>query len=146
MNKKGQSFQKTVYTFIFFALVALGLLTSAFIIQDDNGAPEKLASNELFNSTAERLSLNFTESEGSGKLQQGLFNSEVPKPGFGSIVLFGIVSAGKTFTNIVYSFFDLVIRIPTIVLGIESAIVSAFLTLLIISLIIGVWIVYKLGG
>ena len=146
MNKKGRSFEKTFYIFIFFALVILGLLNSTFTIQTDNVATNKLADNELFSDTASRLSSNFTGSEDDSKIQQGIFSDETPKSGFGSIVLFGIVSAGKTFTDMTYGFFNLVIKIPMVVLGIESEIVSAFMTVLIVSLIIGVWIVYKLGG
>lgn len=146
MNKKGQSFQKTFYNFMLLAIVVLGLFSSAFILQDDNDAPNPIADNPLFNETAARLGSNLTGAKDSSAIQQGIFSDEKPKPGFGSIVLFGIVSAGKTFTGLTYDFFGIIFRVPMIVLGIDSQIVSAFVTILIVSLIIGIWIVYKLGG
>lgn len=146
MNNKGANFQQTFYSFILFLLVVLGLLNLTFHVQRDNNAVNPVSNNVLFNDTATRLSSNVTQSESSSKIQQGIFSDETPKPGFGSIVLFGIVSAGKTFTNMIYSYFALLFRIPIVVLGIDSAIVSVFITILIITLIIGVWIIYKIGG
>lgn len=146
MNKQGQAFQKTFYNFMLLALVVLGIFSFAFFVQSDNNAPTPLSDNALFNDTAARLRSNITGAEGSSKIQQRIFSDEKPKPGFGSIVLFGIVSAGKTFTGLIYDFIGLILRVPMIVLGIDSEIVSAFITILIVALIIGLWIVYKLGG
>ena len=146
MNKKGQSFQQTFYNFMLLAVVVLAMLSYTFIIQDDNDAAQPLAQNDLFNGTAARLGANLTNAENASQIQQGIFSDEKPQSGFGSIVLFGIVSAGKTFTTLVYDIFGAIFRVPMIVLGIDSQIVSTIISILIITLIIGVWIVYKLGG
>lgn len=147
MNKKGAiSFQDTFYNFMFLALCVLALFSFIFVLQRDNNAPQPISNNTLFSETATNLGSTLNNSESSSKIQQNIFNAEKPQQGFGSIVLFGIVSAGKTFTNMIYSFFDLILRIPMVVLGIDSKIVSAFITILVVTLIIGIWIVYKLGG
>lgn len=146
INKKGQAFQKTFYSFLFLALVVVGLLSFSFTLQEDNDAANPLSNHSLFNDTATSLKESISSSETSSKTQQTNFNEENPRSGFGSIVLFGIVSAGKTFTTMIYSFFTLIIKIPMIVLGIDSVIVSALVTIMAITIIIGVWIVYKLGG
>lgn len=146
MNKKGQAFQQTFYNFMLLALMLLAILSMIFTVQRDNNAPQPLANNSLFNETASRLGANLTNGQNSSQTQQSIFSAETPAPGFGSIVLFGIVSAGKTFTNMIYNIFDVILRIPMVVLGIDSEIVSALVSILVITLIIGIWIVYKLGG
>lgn len=146
MNKRGQSFQQTFYSFMLLAIVVLGMLSYTFIIQADNDAEQPLADNNLFNDTADRLGSNLTYAENASQVQQGIFSAEKPQSGFGSIVLFGIVSAGKTFTNLIYGIFGAIFRIPMLILGIDSKIVSTIISILVITLIIGVWIVYKLGG
>lgn len=146
MNNRGQSFQETFYNFMFLAIVVLGLLSFTFIIQGDNDAAQPLAENSLFNETATRLGNNLTNAENSSQIQQGIFSDENPRSGFGSIVLFGIVSAGKTFTSLIYDVFGAIFRLPMLILGIDSQIVSTIISILVITLIIGVWIVYKLGG
>lgn len=146
MNTRGKSFQDTFYSFMLLGLLVLALLSSSFIIQEDNDAPQPLASNPLFNQTATSLNESISSAEASGQIQQGIFSEEKPREGFGSIVLFGVVSAGKTFTNVTYDILGLTFRIPMVVLGINSEIVSAFISILVITIIIGLWIVYKLGG
>lgn len=146
MNNKGQGFQQTFYNFMLLAIVVLGMLSYTFIIQGSNDAEQPLSDNDLFNNTATRLGNNLTNAENASQIQQGIFSDENPRSGFGSIVLFGIVSAGKTFTSIVYDIFGVIFKLPMLVLGIDSQIVSTIIMILIITLIIGVWIVYKLGG
>lgn len=141
-----ESFQATFYKFIGLALLIVGLLSLTFILQDNNDVGNPISNNSLFNDTATSLKSSISSSEDSSKTQQENFNEENPRPGFGSIVLFGIVSAGKTFTNMVWNFFPLIFKIPMIILGIDSVIVSTFISILTITIIIGVWIVYKLGG
>ena len=42
--------------------------------------------------------------------------------------------------------FNTIIKLPVVFLGIDPIIVSILSTMLILTIIIGLWVVYKLGG
>lgn len=146
INKRGQTFQNTFYKFMFMALILVGLFSFAFTLQEDNSVGNPISNNSLFNNTANTLRDSISDAEDTGKTQQEAFNEEEPRSGFGSIVLFGIVSTGKTYGTMIYSLFGPALRIPMIVLGINSEIISAFVSILALAIIAGLWYLWKLGG
>lgn len=138
----GEIFNK----FAFSGLVILALFAFVIIVQIDNQAPQGLNNNSLFNNTYFALKENVSGFETTSAGQNTQFNEEVPTPGFGSIVLFGIVSVGKTFSNMIFVLFGLIIKLPVVILGIDPTITSMVFTWLVIAVILGVWATYKLGG
>jgi len=139
-------FQDIFGTFAFLGLLVLALFSVIIIVQRDNEASDPLINNELISGTYGSLNESMSSLEGSSSTQYGLFSKETPKPGFGAIVMFTIVSIGKTFGNIIFTVFTLIIKIPLIVLGIDQTIVAMIISFLTISVVIALWIVYKFGG
>lgn len=127
-------------------LVIFCLLSFIFFVQDDNNATDKLINNQLINQTYGNLSGNLDTMRDSSQSQLTLFQSENPTSGFGSILLFSIVSVGKTFINMVTGVFNITINLPVAVLGVDKAVVGVISAILVLSLIVGAWILYKLGG
>ena len=132
--------------FLLSAMLIMSIFSFIIITQSDNNAPDPLANNSIFNESASLLLNEINESTASANQQYNTFNSEEPKPGFGSIVLVGIVSVGKTFSQIITGFFTAILRLPLIILGIPESIYSLILTWLIIVAIVSAWLLYKLGG
>ncbi len=139
-------FEDIFGNFAFIGLVALALISVIFIVQGNNDASQPLSDNELVGDTYGNLSDTIGSLEGTGSTQYGLFSKEKPTPGFGAIVMFTIVSVGKTFGNVIFTIFTFLIKIPLIVLGIEQTIVAMIMSFLTISVIIALWVVYKFGG
>ena len=139
-------FEDLFGTFAFLGLMILALFSVIIIVQGDNEAPQPLAENELFGGTYGGLNETIGSLEGLSSTQYSLFTSEKPTPGFGAIVMYTIVSIGKTFGNIIFAIFTLTIKVPLIVLGIEQTIVAMIISFLTISVVIALWIVYKFGG
>ena len=140
-------FKNIVGKIIVASLIVLSLFSFVIVIQSDNGAVEELRNDPGFNDSVETLIEALDESTASAEEKYGVFNSEDPKAGFGSsIVLFGIVSVGKTFSNIVFGAFGALIKLPLTVLGIPANVYNLILTWLIIGIIVAVWLLYKLGG
>lgn len=139
-------FEEIFRNFAFLSLLILALISLIVIVQNQNDAPQPLGENALINSTYGNLNDTIGSLEGTSSTQYDTFNKEKPNPGFLSIVLFGIVTVGKTFGSIVFTVFTLVIKIPLIVLGIDQTIVSMIVSFLTISVIIGLWLIYKFGG
>jgi len=127
-------------------LVALALFSIVILVQGDNNASQPLINDALFNSSFGGLNDTIGALEGVSSTQYSTFSSEKPKTGFGSIVLFTIVSAGKTFSNVIFAIFTIVIKLPLVVLGIDPTITAMIVSLLTITVIISLWIVYKFGG
>ncbi len=139
-------FQELYGNFVMVGLMVLALFALVVTIQGQNDAAQPLIDDELFSSTYGNLSGTMRSLEGISTSRSEEFFTEKPAPGFASIVLLTIVSVGKTFGNLVFVMFTLIIKLPLIVLGIDQAITSMILSFLTISVIIALWIVYKFGG
>ena len=139
-------FEEMYGNFIMVGLMVLALFSLIIIVQNDNDATQPLVENELFNSTFINLTENLDSLEETSSSKYSLFSKEKPALGFASIVLFTIVNIGKTFANVMFIIFTLVIKLPLVVLGIDPTITSMIISLLTISVIIALWIVYKFGG
>ena len=100
----------------FLWLGAFVFFTLAFIItiQSDNGASQPLSDEPLVSEIYSELRSNITNSEDVSKTQYGIFSDEQPTPGIGSIVLFTIVGASKTFGNIIVATLLTLIKLPLI--------------------------------
>lgn len=132
--------------FMIVGLVIIGILAFSFVFQDQNNAPNKLIENNLINSTYNNLYSNLNEYGSTAQSTKTLFESENPTSGFGTILLFSIVSAGKVFNGMIVSVFNVIISLPVKLLGLDPVIVSVLAAILIIVIIVGLWSVYKLGG
>ena len=139
-------FEDIFGNFAFLGLMVLALFSVIIIVQGDNEASQPLADNELISSSYQSLNETIGGLEGTSSTQYGLFSKEKPTPGFGAIVMFTVVGIGKTFGNMIFTFFTIIIKIPLIVLGVDQTIVSMIISFLTISVVIALWIVYKFGG
>lgn len=132
--------------FLFLALFITAGLSIVIVTQSDNDALQPISDNDLFNEASGNISATLSSLEDVSGLQYDQFTSEQPKAGFGSIVLFGIVSSGKTFGTVILGTFTVIIKLPLAVLGLPQTLISAIITWIIITLIISTWLLYKLGG
>lgn len=139
-------FKNIVGKFIVASILIFSLFTFILITQEENNAGDPLINQDPFNESFNSLVENIDTSTEEAQEKYSVFNSEEPKAGFGSIVLFGIVSVGKTFSNMVFGFFGAIIKLPLVVLGVSESIYNLVLTWLILTVIVAVWLLYKLGG
>ncbi len=139
-------FQELVVNFSIVAIMVMSLFSFFIIVQEQNDAVDPLRDNAVFNDSFQQLIGTIENNTRDAEEKYGVFNDEDPKAGFGSIVLFGIVSVGKTFSSIVFGTFIAVIKLPLVILGIAPSIYNLILVILIISVIVSVWLLYKLGG
>ncbi len=131
---------------MFVGLVVVALLSFGVLYQEDNNANGKFIEDSLMNQTYTSLRTDLGELRDQSQAQKTLFESENPTSGFGTILLFSIVSTGKVFNSMIIGVFNTIIKLPTVVLGLDPIILSVIGTMLILTIIIGLWIVYKLGG
>ena len=131
---------------MFVGLVIVSLLSFGVFYQEDNSADNKFIDDSLMNETYNTLKTDLGALRDKSQAQKTLFESENPTSGFGTILLFSIVSTGKVFNSMIIGVFNTLIKLPTVVLGVDPIVLSVIGTMLILTIIIGLWIVYKLGG
>lgn len=140
------NFKDLFGNFLWLGVFVLAGFAFIVVTQSSNDATQPMVENSLFNESFEDLSSSLSGLEDASGVQYNQFIGEEPRTGFGSIVLFGIVSAGKTFGNVVIGLFTILVKLPLVVLGIPQTLFSVITTWVVISLIIAAWILYKLGG
>jgi len=128
------------------ALIVFSILSFAIIVQEDNNANEKLIDNTLLNGSFTQLQSDLEGMRSQSQSQREAFEEEKPTAGFGSLVLFSVVSSGKVFTGITIGTFNVLIRLPMVLFGVDPIISSVLSTILIVMIILGLWLLYKLGG
>ncbi len=139
-------FKTLVGNFMIAGILVISLFSFSIVLQKENGSVDPLSDNEIFSDSFSALIDNINNNTEDAEEKYDVFNSEDPKAGFASIVLFGIVSVGKSFSGIVFGTFSAIIKLPLIILGIPDTIYNQLLILLIISIIVAAWLLYKLGG
>lgn len=132
--------------FMLIGLVVLSMFAFGVFFQEENNIDDQFIENPLMNETYSKLKSDLGDLRGQGQAQKTLFESENPTGGFGTILLFSIVSTGKVFNGMIIGLFNTLIKLPVTFLGLDPIIVSVLATMLILTIIIGLWIMYKLGG
>lgn len=139
-------FYETFVNFMLIGLLAFSLFAFTVSFQSENGVEDKIIDNNIFNKAYGNLRGNLEDLSTESQAQKTLFESENPTGGFGTILLFSIVSSGKVFNGMVIGVFNTITKLPASVLGLDPIVTSVIGTILIITIIIGLWIIYKLGG
>ncbi len=139
-------FESLFINFALAALLIVGLFSFGIALQRDNSADDKIVDIPILNNTHNSLKSGLIGNQPKSQNQMEIFESEEPKTGYGSLLFFSIVSSGKTFTGIIIGSFNLLIKLPMIIFGLDPVIVAVLSTIIIISFILGLWILYKLGG
>lgn len=140
------NFQELFFSFMLVALIVFGFFAFTIIVQDDNNAQDKLVDNSLINSTYTNLRSDLEGFQTQSQAQKLLFEREQPTLGFGTLLFYSVISAGKVFNGMIGVVFNSVIKLPVVVLGLDPVLVSVISTLLVLSIIVGLWIIYKIGG
>lgn len=139
-------FSNLFMNFMLIGIVILSLFSYIVITQEENNIEDKFVSDPLINKTYENLKVELGGLEDQSQAQKTLFESENPTSGIGTILLFSVVSVGKVFNGMIIGLFNTLIELPTVILGLDALTLSVIGTMLILTIILGLWIIYKLGS
>ncbi len=135
--------------FISFALVGIIVFaTISFIVstQTQNNVENTILEDDIifkvYNQTNTTL-LSFRDNASS---QKGNFEKEFPERGFGSLIIFAIVGVGQTFTDMILGVYNVFIILPSRFLQIPPQVISAITAILIVTLVLLAWRVYRVGS
>ena len=140
------SFYNLFVNFMMIGLVIFSIFSFIVVTQDKNESSEKFLDNALIVANYQSLNTSLENLGNDSNSAKSVFESENPTAGFGSIILLSIVSSGKVFNAMFVGIFNTLIKLPVAFLGFNPILVSIFATLMGFTIILGLWIIYKLGG
>lgn len=136
-------------TFITFALIGIFVFASiSFIVttQLDNDVENTILEDDIINKTYIKLETNLSDFESTTQTQKESFEEEIPERGFGSLIVFSIISVGQKFTGLIALVYNVIIVLPASIIGIPKVVISVLSSILIVSLVLLIWRVYRVGG
>ena len=140
------SFRETWINFILIGVLVFSLISFIVVIQNENSVENGILENQLINSTFNRLAEELNASGGETQKQRGIFEKEVPVRSFGSLIIFTIVGVTQNFMSIIVTIFNILIVLPAQILGVSPVVISAIGSILIVSLVLLAWRVYRIGS
>ncbi len=140
------SFRKLFTVFSIIGLFVFAAISFIDSLQTENNASSSILENELINRTFSSLSEDISDQQTTTNSSKNAFESEIPAPGFGSLIIFAIVGVTHTFTSILTGTYNLIIVLPLVTLGIPSPVANILGSILMITLTLFAWRVYRVGS
>jgi len=140
------SFRATWINFILIGILVFSLISFIVVFQEQNNVEGGILENELINSTFNDLAEELSTSGGDVQTQRESFEAEIPERGFGSLIIFTIVGVTQNFMSVIITIFNILIVLPAQIIGVSPIVISALGSILIVSLILLAWRVYRIGS
>ena len=136
-------FKNIFISFALLGIVIYGMMSFIITIQDKNSAPEMITSNPLINQTYASLTASLNDSQNVGNEQNSIFGQIKPTESYGEVEIDSIVAPTKAFKAIVLGIYNVLIKLPSSILGISEIVTGVISAILIMLLILGIWAVWK---
>ncbi len=140
------SFRETFITFALIGLLVFATISFIFGTQRENEISDTILDNPIINRTFNRLEANLSALGSESQTQKETFESEIPERGFGSLIIFSIVSTAQKSTGLLVAIYNIIIILPAQILGISPLVFSVLSSILLITLVLLAWRVYRIGG
>ena len=146
-TKKGENimdFKKLIGNIFVSALFVFAIMTFVIIIQTDNAVLEKITDNELINDSYGDLQTNLESVQPTGQASLDNFGTSTPSERqLGELDVSSVVSPTKLFRSASIGTYNILIKLPMVVLGVSPVVASVISSLFILLLIIGIWAIWK---
>ena len=124
----------------------LGLFTfsiMAFIIttQNDSEITNKITDNEFINQSYSDLGVELSST--SAETASNTFGEVTPTQEYGELEVTSIVSPTKVAKTMIFGFWNIFIKLPQDVLGVDESVATLISSILLIFIIIGIWAIWK---
>lgn len=136
-------FRKVFINMALLGLAILSILSFVIIFQADNNASEKIIDNEIINKTYYDLYGNLSTSQSIASQQNNIFGEVKPTESYGELQVDSVVSPTKAFKSFLLGVYNILIKLPSQFLGISTIVTAIITAILIISLIVGIWLLWK---
>ena len=131
-------------------MVILGILVFAImswiiIIQSDSGMNQEnmVTNNSLINDSYGDLASNLDNSKDSAQNSLNSLEDDPVTPGVGDLNPASMVSATRNARSITVGLWNILIKLPQVILGVNPIVASAINSILLILIAIGIWAIWK---
>lgn len=126
-----------------FAIISFGIFAFIIITQTDNHVSIKITNDSRINDVYLELNSTFISSQTLSSNSLDSFGNVTPSEQYGTIDVTSIVSPTRIAKAIIIGFWNIFIKLPQSVLGVNSMIAGIISSILIILIIIGIWAIWK---
>ncbi len=136
-------------TFIIFALIGIFVFASmSFIVQTqiDNDVENTVLENEVINKTFTDLEIDLSNFGSNASSQKSNFDQDIPERGFGDLIIFAVIGVGQGFTGLIVGVYNIFIVLPASILGVPPVVIGVLTSILVMSLILLAWRLYRAGA
>ena len=137
------SLQKTFVVFAILGLFIYGIMSFVIITQENNDAENKITDHDTINDTYGELYTQLTDAETETETIIGNFTRRSPTETFGELSVTSIFSPTSKLKTLTVGLWNILIQLPMKVLGVSPVVASTITSILSISLIIGMWLIWK---
>jgi len=138
-------FRNIVITGLLIGLFAFALMNISISLTNENDVNNSLLENEAINRSFGYLESNLSSTQDKSETSKTGFESENPTVGTDSFLFSSIISAGKVFTGMWRGVYDVTFSLFTETLGISPIVIGVITSILIITITLLAWSLYKSG-
>ena len=125
-------------------LLIFGIMSFIIITQGDNSASDSVGEHELMNNTYGSLYGKLTGAEGSSQSASDTFGeASPPSQNLGEMGVTSIISTTRLLKAMSQGLWNIYIKLPMAILGVSPAVASVMSSIVMFSLIIGAWAIWK---
>lgn len=140
-----KKFGDLFFVFSLIGLLIFSMISFGAVLQQENDVEDTILNDARINKSYVDLSSDLSTFSNKSGIQKDSFESDTPTAGFGSLLLFTIISGAKVFTGMILGIYNVIIVLPASILGVSEIVISVLTSLLLVSLILSAWLLYKLG-
>jgi len=139
------SFKKTFIGFTLVGLFALAMINFGLLLSENNVSSSSLKDNNEMSNMTQSLNSSLSTFGRSVQVQKNAFENEVVSKGFGTLVIFAIMGAGKVFSSMIIGVFNIVLSPLLTIIGVNPVVLGIFGAILSFTMILTLWRLYKTG-
>ena len=140
-----ESFRSLFILFSLIGILVLATISFGVTFQEENGVTNTILEDERINKTFIRLGGNLSDFPSETQSQREVYESEIPERGLTSLIIFSLVPIIQKFTAMIVGIFNILIIIPSEILGIPSVVMGTLEAIFLVTFIIFGWSVLRTG-
>jgi len=139
------SIKKIFISFTIAGLFVIAFMSFIAITQSNNGLDQTIRDNPTLNKTIINLSLSFGDYDDTAEDQSKNQDSDEVKTEGGSLLFLSITKTGQVMKGMVTGVYNILIIIPSDLLGFPRIIIIVLTSIVSVILILSAWRLYKAG-
>ncbi len=140
------SFREMFILFSLVGVLVLATISFGVTFQEENDVTNTILEDQRINNTFIRLGGNLSDFESETQSQREVYESEIPERGLASLIIFSLVPIIQKFTAMIVGIFNILIIIPSEILGIPGVVMGTLEAIFLVSFIILGWRVLRVGS